>query len=239
MNRFVSALTALSLVFSYGTAQAQNCDKEILARHARAYHMQAQDMQVVADSFKEMHEGASKDHYNSVVLAVGSMALLFIAESMVAAEGASSYGIVGKAGAAHSNFMEGTAQFIANRIQNQFLSGALIAASPAITMPPVSSVVAWTILDLQNRESKVAEKLEHENKILITMSEEQIKSRIEVLRQQQSALIEKAPNQLLDGLTLGALDNAWTLTTYQNMQLIADLYKQLANLKTTELLQCK
>ncbi|QDK37618.1 hypothetical protein [Bdellovibrio sp. NC01] len=238
MNKLVSTVTALALTFSSLTmAHAQNCDREALARMSRAYKMQASDAQMIADNFKDMNTDAVKWNNRSLITMVSSLALLFTAEYLLVGEG--SVGVVGKAGAAHSNAVEGVAEFVAARIQNQFLGAALVAASPAVTIPPVNSIAASVIINMRNSESKAQENIHNEQKVLVTMSEEAIKQRIEVLRAQQSALIEQAPNQFLDGLSLGALDNAWTLSLYENSQRLADLNNQLYALKTTELLQCR
>lgn len=238
MTKFVSTITALAITFSsFTSAHAQNCDREALARTARAYKMQASDAQMIADNFKDMNTDAVKWNHRSIITMVSSLTLLFTAEFFLVGE--TSVGVVGKAGMAHSNAVEGLAQFIAARVQNQFLGFALVYASPAVTIPPLNSIAASTIINMRNGEDKAQESIHKEQKILVTMSEEAIKQRIEVLRAQQSTLIEQAPNQFLDGLTLGALDNAWTLSLYENSQRLADLNNQLYALKTTELLQCR
>jgi hypothetical protein len=237
MKKLFTLLIAGSLLSQTAAATAA-CDAKALAREARAYRMQANDMQMIADDFREMHESAAKDAKNSIVLAVSSLALLFVGEGLIASSGAeavSSMGVVGRGAYAHSQLTEGAAQVIANRIQNEFVAAIPVVLSPAVTVPAVDPIVASVLIDLRFPEDTI----DQTRAEVARLNEEDLFQQYEAAKKLQGDLIDQAPNQFLDGLSLGTLDKRWTFKTYTNMQKIADLAKQIADVKTSRALSCE
>lgn len=239
MSRILSVIIAASLILG-STAHASesvSCNKEQVARMARLYRMQADDMKAITGSFKELYDQASRDQRLSLGVAISSMTLLFAAEIMVGAGGTAvtSGGFISRAAYAHGQFIEGAANVIAAKVGETFLGAVIAVGSPAVTMPYINTVVASTLIELKNPDV-VAE--QPQNTPLVRVSEEQLLQAINDLQVQRGQILEQAPNQFLDGLTLGSLDKAWTLRMYNNMTLTDSLYEQLANLKAYELTQC-
>ena len=72
----------------------------------------------------------------------------------------------------------------------------------------------------------------------LALTERMVLSQIEERRLRQAQLLEKAPNQVLDGLTLGALDKKWTYQMWENAEASAELIEKLAEIKTQQLTAC-
>lgn len=78
MSRILSVLIAASLILG-STAHASesaSCNTEQVARMARLYRMQADDMKAITSSFKELYDQASRDQRLSLGVAISSMTLL-------------------------------------------------------------------------------------------------------------------------------------------------------------------
>ncbi|WP_374034120.1 hypothetical protein ACES2I_16345 [Bdellovibrio bacteriovorus] len=239
MSRLLSVLIAASLLLGQ-TAQASDskCNSEALARQARLYRMQADDMKAISALFKENYDEATRDQHLSLGIALSSMTLLFAAEVMIGAGGAAvtSGGFISRAAYAHGQFIEGAANVIAAKVGETFLGAVAVVGSPAVTMPYINTVVASTLIEMKNPDV-VAEL--PQNGELVRMNEAQLLQQISDLREKFQHTLEASPNQILDGLTLGSLDKAWTLRLYNNMTLTASLYEQLAIQKAFQLTQCQ
>lgn len=237
LTRALTLIVTTQMLWT-GSAKASSCNPYQLAQKSKLYNLQARDARENAQNFQEIYSEAYKDVTRSQMIMATSAFLLFAAELMIVAEGAAvavpTHGIIAKLGYGHAQATEALAIRVGGMFSNEFLTVLPAFASHFIVNPHLLTLGASTIGGTQaSPEDDISKKDE-----FMQMTEKLILSQIDDRRNRQAQLLEKAPNQFLDGLTLGALDKKWTYQMWENAQSTADLMESLAKVKARQLTDC-
>lgn len=237
----LSAMTIIvtSQIIFAGQAKALTCDTLQLARKAKLYNLQAKDARENAQVFQEIYSEAYKDVTRSQMILAASAFLLFSGELMLAAESGAvlavpTRGLIGRLGYMHAQATEALAVRTAGMFSNEFLTVLPSFASTFVAHPHLLMLGASTYGGLQSGPEDDISKRDE----FIGMAEKMILTHLEDRRLRQAQLLDKAPNQFLDGLSLGALDKKWTYQMWENAQASADLMENLAKIKSQQLTDC-
>lgn len=237
LTRTLTIIVTSQMIWT-GSSKASSCNPYLLAQKSKLYNLQARDARENAQNFQEIYSEAYQDVTRSQMIMATSAFLLFAAELMIVAEGAAvatpTRGIIAKLGYGHAQATEALAIRAGGMFSNDFLTLLPGVASHFIVNPHLLTLGASTIGGTQaGPEDDISKKDE-----FMQMTEKMILSQLEDRRIRQAQLLEKAPNQFLDGLTLGALDKKWTYQNWENAQATADLMESLARVKARQLTDC-
>ncbi|WP_373999033.1 hypothetical protein [Bdellovibrio bacteriovorus] len=237
LSVLVAVMSIQNIAFA---AQENSCDTRRLSLQAKLYRQQALDLQALSEDYKDMHLSATRDNQRSTTILAMSAGLLFIAEFMLVSEGAavvtSTRGVIGKIAYRRAVVSEAIAEKAGAMVTSEFLSAFPVMASAAVTSPHLASLGASMVISSQVPE--LSENQEIRKQQIREYTENLLLSSLNERRERQAQILSEAPNSMLDGLSLGALDRKWTYRMYENSVAMAELTEKLARLKTDELLQC-